>query len=76
MLLDQIKKPVLGSEVMIHTGERHAGGARKVAHGGASVTFVAEDFGGVFEDFAKLAVKAGLGRLTPQGSMGARFGSG
>ena len=74
MLLDQIQQAVLGAEVVIHPGERHASGAGKVAHGSAGVSFFAKDFDGMFQNLAQLAVETRLGRLMPHRSMGARSG--
>ena len=61
VFLDQVEQALFGLEVVIEAGERHAAGARKVAHGGAFIAFVAEDRGGVIEDLAHAAVEAGRG---------------
>src|ERR1019366_254946 len=61
MLLNQVQQSLFGLEVVVEAGERHAGSARKVAHGSAFVSFFAEDFGGVAEDFAEAAIEAGFG---------------
>ena len=62
VLLDQEKQPLFGFEVVVEAGQRHAAGARKVAHGGAFVSLFAEDFGGVGKDLCEAPVKAGSRR--------------
>ena len=62
MFLNQVEQALFGSEVVIQAGEGHAGGARKVAHGGTFVSFFAENVGGMAEDFAQAAIETGFGR--------------
>src|ERR1035438_7502404 len=61
MLLNQVQQSLFGLKVVVETGKRHAGGARKVAHGSAFISFFAEDVGGMAEDFAEATIKAGFG---------------
>src|SRR5271165_3480421 len=58
MLLDEEEQPLFGLKVVIKSSQRHAAGARKVAHRGALVSLFAEDFGGVGENLRQPPVKA------------------
>jgi hypothetical protein len=62
MFLNEKKQALFRFEVVIETCERHASGAREIAHGGTFVSFFAEDFGGVIEDVSETAIESGVGR--------------
>ena len=59
MLLDEVEQPLFRLEVVIKPGQRHAAGAREIAHRSAFVSLFAENFGGVGQDFGKAPVVAG-----------------
>src|ERR1700679_515560 len=61
MFLDKKKQPLFGLEVVVESRQRHAAGARKVAHGSAFVAFLAEDIGGVDQYFSQSLVISRLG---------------
>src|SRR5579864_5983623 len=70
IFLNKIEQPLLAAEIVVHSGEGHAGCARDVAHGSALVAFFAEDSCGAFEDLSKLLVKARpIGRNVILGSV-------
>src|SRR5271170_880733 len=58
VLLNQEEQALLGLAVMIEASQRHAGGAGKIAHGGAFITLGAEDLRGVVEDLSEAPVEA------------------
>jgi hypothetical protein len=58
VLLNQEEQALLGLEVIIKSRQRHAGGTGKIAHGSAFVSFFAEDFGSVGEDFGESLIVA------------------
>ena len=62
MFLNEIQQALFGLEVVIKPGQRHAGGARKIAHGSAFVSFDTKDFGGMVEDLSEAAVETGRPR--------------
>src|SRR5439155_23821504 len=51
VLLNEVEQLLFGFEIVIKPGQGHATRARKVAHGGAFVSFFAEDIGGVGKNF-------------------------
>ena len=59
MFLDEIEQPLFGFEVVVKSRQRHAALAREIAHRGAFIALLAEDFGGVSEDFSQTPVVAG-----------------
>ncbi len=59
MLLNQVQQALFGLEVVIEPGQRHAGGARKVAHGCAFVPLDAKHLGGMGENLREAAVETG-----------------
>src|SRR5579872_166024 len=61
MFLNQEEQALFRLEVIIKSRERHAAGVGKIAHGRALIAFLAEDFGGMGEDFGETLVKAGAG---------------
>src|SRR5581483_8873209 len=76
VLLDQVKQLLFRLEVVIKTGQRHARGARKVAHAGAFVSFFAENLGRMAQDLRHAAVEAGIavGRSARRRSWGRQQG--
>ena len=58
VLLNQVEQLFLGFEVVVQPGQRHAAGAREVAHGRALVALLVEHIGRVRQDFRKPLVKA------------------
>ncbi len=61
VFLDLVEKLFLASEVVVEAGQAAARGAGDVANGGGGVALVAEDVGGVCEDFRQAAVVAPRG---------------
>src|SRR5580658_69938 len=61
MLLDEKKQPLFGLEVVVEPRQRHAAGARKIAHGSAFITLLAEDIGGVEQYFCQPLVVSRFG---------------
>ncbi len=61
VFLNQVEQTFFRSEIVIEARQRHAGGAGEVAHRSAFVSFFAEDFGRVAEDFAETAVETSVG---------------
>ena len=59
VLLDQEQQALFGLEVVIKPRQRHAGGARKIAHGGAFVSLETKDLGGMVENVLEAAIKTG-----------------
>ena len=60
VLLDEVQQLLFGLEIIIKTGQRDAAQARKIAHGGAFVTFVGENLGGVIQNLGQAAVETGI----------------
>src|SRR5450759_1336723 len=64
VLLNQEQQALFRFEVVIKSRQGHAGGAGKIAHGGAFVALEAKDLRGMVEDLPKAAVETGLGGTT------------
>jgi hypothetical protein len=59
VLLNQEQQALFGFAVVIKPRQRHSGGARKIAHGGAFVSLATKDLGGMVENVLEAAIKAG-----------------
>src|SRR5437763_12272702 len=66
MFLDEVQQPVFRAKVVIHSGKRHTGSARHIAHRSPGITFFAENFSGMFQYLAQLPIEARLSRCMPQ----------
>src|SRR6266571_4425229 len=58
--LNEVEQLFFGLEIVIKPGQGDAAGAGKVAHRGAFVSFIAEDAGGVLEDFCQPPVETAV----------------
>src|SRR5208337_3013910 len=59
MLLNEVQQALFGLDVVIEPRQRHASSARKVAHGSAFVSLLAENFYGMVKNLSETAVETG-----------------
>src|SRR5580658_54777 len=64
MLLNQEQQAFFGFAVVIQPCQRHASGAGKITHGGAFISFEAEDLRGMFQYMFEAAIETGRGHVS------------